>query len=298
MEKDALQAALLVGLLLGTAIPADGFCSPSHLVPQSSAHSLAHRCRFSAPGGWARARRRVLMTEPPTSTRHSVQAGSADSQVNVPGGIRLREYHAASIGAHFQERPWEVVERLVQLSRCFGSAGASALLVVLQGQRGRDLVDGCGAAVAAALAEAGPTYSKFGQALSCRPDLVGDGLAAALQELQDRVPPFDHETAKQIVREELGVAGQGLIESMGDAPIAAATLGQVYRAQVDGKSVALKVQRPGVMTAVAADSFIIRSVARVLEMLRNPITGERLIKPYIVAGWSVLHPPSPPLSPT
>ena len=238
------------------------------------------------------------MTEPPTSTRHSVQAGSADSQVNVPGGIRLREYHAASIGAHFQERPWEVVERLVQLSRCFGSAGASALLVVLQGQRGRDLVDGCGAAVAAALAEAGPTYSKFGQALSCRPDLVGDGLAAALQELQDRVPPFDHETAKQIVREELGVAGQGLIESMGDAPIAAATLGQVYRAQVDGKSVALKVQRPGVMTAVAADSFIIRSVARVLEMLRNPITGERLIKPYIVAGWSVLHPPSPPLSPT
>jgi len=116
---------------------------------------------------------------------------------------------------------------------------------------------------------------------------IWDKEGEALQELQDRVPPFDHETARQIVREELGAAGEDLLETMGDHPIAAATLGQVYRAEVNGKLVALKVQRPGVMRGVAADSFIIRSAAGALEMLRNPMSGERLIKPALVAAWSV-----------
>jgi len=113
---------------------------------------------------------------------------------------------------------------------------------------------------------------------------VGEGVASALQELQDRVPPFDHQKARQIVGKELGEAGQELLDTMGDKPVAAATLGQVYRAKVGGKWVALKVQRPGVMSGVAADSIIVRSVAGGLEMLRNPWSGERLIKPALVLG--------------
>ena len=137
-------------------------------------------------------------------------------------------------------------------------------LSAVKGDRGRALLDSSGKALADALAEAGPTYSKFGQALSCRPDLVGEGIASALQELQDRVPPFDHERARQIVRDELGDAAEELLSTMGNETVAAATLGQVYRAQVGGKSVALKVQRPSVMSKVAADSVILRAVAAAL----------------------------------
>lgn len=261
-------ACVALVLILGAAMPAGGFRNPSLPVPQSLAH-----CRPDAvSGGCARRPPRVCFA----------------MQVGLP--VRMgqgKEYDAAAIGDHFRKHPWEVAGRLWQLSRSFGSAGAAAVVAVLQGQRGSALVDTCGAAAAAALAEAGPTYSKFGQALSCRPDLIGDGLAAALQELQDRVPPFDDAKARHIVREELGMAGKDLLESMGEEPVAAATLGQVYRAQVNGKSVALKVQRPHVMEAVAADSFIIRSIASALEMLRSPISGDRLIKPYLVAGWCV-----------
>jgi predicted unusual protein kinase regulating ubiquinone biosynthesis (AarF/ABC1/UbiB family) len=162
--------------------------------------------------------------------------------------------------------------------------GISVATSALQGNRGRTLIDSSGKVLADALAEAGPTYSKFGQALSCRPDIVGEGVAAALQELQDRVPPFDHATARRIISEELGEAGRELLDTMGQETVAAATLGQVYKAKAGGKAVAVKVQRPGVMQAVAADSLILRSAAGALEMLRNPLTGQRLIKPALVDG--------------
>lgn len=165
--------------------------------------------------------------------------------------LAWKKFDAASIGDYHREHPMQVVERLAQLTRCFSGAVAAIALAALQGQRGRALTDSIGKALACALAEAGPTYSKFGQALSCRPDLVGEGVAAALQELQDRIPGFDDQVARTIISEELGERGRELLDSMGDQPVAAATLGQVYKAQVDGKWVALKVQRPGVMRAVA-----------------------------------------------
>lgn len=86
------------------------------------------------------------------------------------------------------------------------------------------------------------------------------------------------------MREELGADADELLASMGAQPVAAATLGQVYKARAGGKDVAVKVQRPNIMTAVAADSVLLRAGAAALEMVRNPVNGERVIKPELVAA--------------
>ena len=207
-----------------------------------------------------------------------------DPDLAKGGRLMWSKYDAEAIGNYYREHPWEVFERLGLLTRCVGGVGAVIVGVFFQGQRGKTLISSSGKALADALAEAGPTYSKFGQALSCRPDLVGEAVAGALQELQDRVPAFDNDIARQIIREELGAAAQELLDTMGRETVAAATLGQVYRAKVGGNAVAVKVQRPGIMRGVAADSFIVRWAAAVLELLRDPTSGDRLIKPALVDG--------------
>ena len=198
---------------------------------------------------------------------HAVAAAGTDVSARPPqqkscdaAGIGTT-YDAAAISAYYRRHPAEVVNRLVQLAQCVGGAGAAVAVCALQGKRGGELVECSGEALARALAQAGPTYSKFGQAASCRPDLVGEGVATALRQLQDRVPAFDDAVAREIVAEELGAAAGELLDSMGAETVAAATLGQVYRARVGGAAVAVKVQRPGVMAGVAADSFVLRCVA-------------------------------------
>ena len=209
-------------------------------------------------------------------------AQSAEASAQKPSAHAT--YDAASIRGYYRARPWELLQRLAALTRILAAPVAALLLSALQGQRGRALIDANGKALADALAQAGPTYSKFGQALSCRPDLVGDTLASALQELQDQIPPFSHAEARSIMREELGADADELLASMGAQPVAAATLGQVYKARAGGKDVAVKVQRPNIMTAVAADSVLLRAGAAALEMVRNPVNGERVIKPELVAA--------------
>jgi len=148
--------------------------------------------------------------------------------------------------------------------------------------------------LARALEELGPTYVKFGQALGSRPDVVPPSLAEALSALQDDMKPFDGETARQIVWRELkdrvirddtttvsstacekstsdNITMKDLIHLMSnltDVPIAAASIGQVYKAHLPGKGdVAVKVQRPGVRRLVESDTELLLTVARFLESL-------------------------------
>lgn len=119
-----------------------------------------------------------------------------------------------------------------------------------------------------ALEQLGPTYVKFGQALASRPDVVPPSLAAALSTLQDQMTRFDGEVARDIVRKELTPrAEEGSIEkrdledfldSLVEEPVAAASIGQVYKANLSGKgSVAVKVQRPGVRPLVEVSPVIL-----------------------------------------
>ncbi len=111
-----------------------------------------------------------------------------------------------------------------------------------------------GLRLAAALTELGPTFIKFGQALSTRADLLGEQEAADLSELQDRLPPFPFALAKQAIEEDFGQPIAALYAGFDETPVAAASIAQVHFATTsEGAAVAVKVLRPGIKTAFARD---------------------------------------------
>lgn len=107
----------------------------------------------------------------------------------------------------------------------------------------------------AAISSLGPAIIKGGQALASRPDLLPAEYLEELQKLQDDVPRFSNEVAFQTVEEELQLESfDELFELEFEEPVAAASIGQVYRARlVNGETVALKIQRPGCEDIVALD---------------------------------------------
>jgi ubiquinone biosynthesis protein len=108
----------------------------------------------------------------------------------------------------------------------------------------------------------GPTFTKLGQLLSTRVDLLPDAYTDALSRLQEGVEPFSAEEAKRIVEEELGVRVSQAFASFEEKPIAAASLGQVHRARLpSGRDVAVKVQRPGVRDLVFQDFEALEEIA-------------------------------------
>ncbi len=139
-----------------------------------------------------------------------------------------------------------------------------------------------------ALQKLGPTYVKFGQALASRPDIIPKTLANALCTLQDNMEPFDTNVAKNIIKNELMLMGsndqfensdeslkmydkndiQSLIDSLSDEPVAAASVGQVYKGYLPNYGfVAVKVQRPHVKELVEKDFSLLRSLATFVESI-------------------------------
>jgi predicted unusual protein kinase regulating ubiquinone biosynthesis (AarF/ABC1/UbiB family) len=112
------------------------------------------------------------------------------------------------------------------------------------------------------LTRLGPAFIKIGQALSTRPDIVPPLYMDELAQLQDQLPPFANEQAFQFIREELGAEPDQIYAYLSPNPIAAASLGQVYKARLhSGETVAVKVQRPGIASGIAMDMYILRSLA-------------------------------------
>jgi len=109
----------------------------------------------------------------------------------------------------------------------------------------------------------GPTFIKLGQLLSTRPDVLPPEYVEVLSDLQDRVPPAPWPAARSVMMEELGPVEEHFDEFDTDA-ISGASLGQVYRGEVDGEQVAVKVRRPGIEELVAADLRVVRWTLPVL----------------------------------
>ena len=121
-------------------------------------------------------------------------------------------------------------------------------------------------AFAKSLKEMGPTYVKFGQLLSTRPDVVPQEYILALESLQDDLPPFSFAEVERIIEEELGVRISKAFEVFESTPLAAASLGQVHRAILrDGREVVVKVQRPNVREEVHRDLGVFSEIAAELE---------------------------------
>lgn len=116
------------------------------------------------------------------------------------------------------------------------------------------------------LTELGPTFIKFGQMLSCRPDLLPDEMIHALVKLQTEVPPFPYEEAVQMLEKELGKPLDELFSSFSDTPGGSASIAQGYRAVLkDGRDVFVKVQRPGILPRIMVDLEILGVLAAHLE---------------------------------
>jgi len=121
-------------------------------------------------------------------------------------------------------------------------------------------------AFAKALKGMGPTYVKFGQVLSTRPDIVPQEYIVALESLQDDVEPFSFAEVERIVEEELKVRISKAFDSFESTPLAAASLGQVHRATLrDGREVVVKVQRPNVREQVHHDLEVFSDIAATIE---------------------------------
>jgi ubiquinone biosynthesis protein len=123
----------------------------------------------------------------------------------------------------------------------------------LRGQHLRELLD-----------ELGPTFVKFGQLLSMRPDILPPDIIAELRGLQDDVRPFAFADVERTIREELGLSIEQLFTEFEERPLAAASIGQVHRAVLpNGRRVAVKVQRPGAPAQIEADLALMYQAAKI-----------------------------------
>ena len=121
-------------------------------------------------------------------------------------------------------------------------------------------------AFAKSLKELGPTYVKFGQLLSTRPDIVPREYIDELEKLQDSVEPFSFAEVEKTIEEELGVRISKAFDSFDSTPLAAASLGQAHRAVLrDGRDVVVKVQRPNVREQVKHDLEVFAEIAATIE---------------------------------
>jgi ubiquinone biosynthesis protein len=136
--------------------------------------------------------------------------------------------------------------------------------------RGPAVVDGTpsqrGQHLREMLDELGPTFVKFGQLLSMRPDVLPPDIIAELRGLQDDVRPFPYEDVERVVREDLGQPIERLFTEFERQPIAAASIGQVHRAVLpNGRTVAVKVQRPGAPRQIEADLSLLYQAGRIVK---------------------------------
>ncbi|MEO5634289.1 AarF/ABC1/UbiB kinase family protein [Gaiella sp.] len=123
-----------------------------------------------------------------------------------------------------------------------------------RGRRLREMLD-----------ELGPTFVKFGQLLSTRPDVMPPDVVVELRRLQDDVTPIPFAEVRRVVEEEIGLTIEQAFLSFDETPLAAASIGQVHRATLPtGDEVAVKVQRPEAPRQVESDLQLMRSAAKVV----------------------------------
>ena len=122
------------------------------------------------------------------------------------------------------------------------------------------------------LLDLGPTFIKVGQLFSTRADLFPEEYVEELSKLQDRVPAFNYEQVAEIIQQDFGRSIPELYKSFDPIPMAAASLGQVHRAQLHtGEEVVVKVQRPGLKKLFQIDLAILKGIARYFQ--RHPDWG-------------------------
>jgi predicted unusual protein kinase regulating ubiquinone biosynthesis (AarF/ABC1/UbiB family) len=189
---------------------------------------------------------------------------------------QLRRYNPQAIASYYNKRPWLVIWRAITIVWLF-----AGLLMGLLIDRAIGHVDANKSDRATQLREIltylGPTYIKVGQALSTRPDLIKQDFLEELIKLQDQLPPFDNEQAMQIIESQLKKSVEELYKEISPRPVAAASLGQVYKARLySGEEVAVKVQRPNLLPVITRDLYLLRWAASWIKPLLPLNLGDNL----------------------
>jgi predicted unusual protein kinase regulating ubiquinone biosynthesis (AarF/ABC1/UbiB family) len=220
-----------------------------------------------------------MMQTVETTTTIAVSAKNAARTVAPPKlepGEFLR-YDPEAITEYYRARPLQIATRTKQLfvplaryiTRVWWDKRQGVTNDTISRQRAIELRE--------LLTQLGPASIKIGQALSTRPDIVPPVLLEELTKLQDQIPPFDNAIAYRFIEEELGARPEELFEELSDRPIAAASLGQVYKGKLKtGETVAVKVQRPGLTQTITQDLYILRGLAKWV-MKRFPVVRSDLV---------------------
>jgi len=211
-----------------------------------------------------------------TSDDHPLPSTLPLSEIGSENGGGLR-YDPEAIAAYYNQRLFTVWSRLVYVAWLIGQFALGlwwdrirGSVVKNEGKRAIQLRE--------LLTNLGPAFIKVGQALSTRPDLMPAQYMEELARLQDQLPPFPNTLAYQFIQEELGDSPQNLYAEFSPDPVAAASLGQVYKAKLKtGELVAVKVQRPGLSESITLDIYILRNIASwamgTFQWIRSDLVG-------------------------
>ncbi|KAE8702124.1 putative Hydrolase [Hibiscus syriacus] len=175
----------------------------------------------------------------------------------------------------YGSRPIQAMKRTLEILVALGSFGTKLLLDQRNGTLDRNkrirAIE-----LRSIFTRLGPTFVKLGQGLSTRPDLCPPEYLEELSELQDALPTFPDADAFSCIERELGMPIESIFSSISASPIAAASLGQVYKAQLkySGQTVAVKVQRPGIEEAIGLDFYLIRGLGFLINKYVDIITSD------------------------
>lgn len=181
----------------------------------------------------------------------------------------LQKYDPVSARAYYDKRLPQVIKRGLEVSIQSLKFGVNLLKDYLEKKLDEN-ANVRAVELAQLLTKLGPSFIKIGQSLSIRTDLLSPAYVRGLQTLQDQCPPFNSNVAKQMMEEEWGVPIDSVLSDISDEPVAAASLGQVYKATMkDGTEVAIKVQRPNIMNQIALDMHLLREIAPLVKRAFN-----------------------------
>ncbi|PWZ27323.1 Uncharacterized protein sll0005 [Zea mays] len=243
-----------------------------HLLHCGGFGRVAHLPALHRRGQFPRVR--AVATEPkPSTSTSSSSRGRTRSRNDLSDTVESADnneglplvYSPEIISAYWGKRPRAVATRVVQLLSVAGGF-ISHLVSDLINKKLKENEVARAIELREIVTSLGPAYIKLGQALSIRPDILSPAAMTELQKLCDKVPSFPDDIAMALLEEELGQPWQAIYSELSPSPIAAASLGQVYKGRLKetGELVAVKVQRPFVLETVTIDLFIIRNLGLVL----------------------------------
>ncbi|GFR50186.1 hypothetical protein Agub_g12356 [Astrephomene gubernaculifera] len=241
--RGAAQVAMMALALLVAAIPRGGQAALA-----AGAGVAASSSAFGIPSGPSQQQAGGLLGSP--------AATAAD-------GLPLR-YDPKALDSYFAQRPMQVLRRNAQV---FSRIGGFCVRVLWDWRTGvfESNMDNRAKEAGRIIEDLGPAYIKIAQQLSTRVDLVPPPYLEEFKRLQDNVRTFSTVEAREVLESGLGCSVDRVFEWLSAEPLAAASLGQVYRGKLRPEhgsvEVAVKVQRPAVLETVALDIYIMRRAA-------------------------------------